>query len=200
MVGGRTEDKAVNLATLSGKLDLSNKLYMSASNFMIIKFSTDASVERKGFRASWKTEPQTCGGILRATPQGQYLTSPSYPQNYPGGLECLYIITAQIGRIISLEIQDLELDPNRDYILIRNGDSPDSQEIARLTGNKEDNQRLIMSTKSQLYLYFKTSLGDSKRGFKIKYSQGMLVSFHCVFSKYGFIDKKGNELRFFFVF
>jgi hypothetical protein len=50
LVGGRTEDKSVNLATLSGKQDLSNKLFVSASNFMIVKFSTDASVERKGFR------------------------------------------------------------------------------------------------------------------------------------------------------
>ncbi|CAG2069166.1 unnamed protein product, partial [Timema podura] len=50
LVGGRTEDTSVNLATLSGKQELSNKLYVSASNFMIIKFSTDSSVERKGFR------------------------------------------------------------------------------------------------------------------------------------------------------
>lgn len=50
LVGGRTEDKAVNLATLSGKMDLSNKMFVSASNFMIVKFSSDASVERKGFR------------------------------------------------------------------------------------------------------------------------------------------------------
>lgn len=105
LVGGRTEEKSVNLATLSGKQELSNKLFVSASNFMIIKFSTDSSVERKGFRASWKTEPQTCGGILRATPQGQVLTSPGYPQNYPGGLECLYILQAQPGRIMSLEVR-----------------------------------------------------------------------------------------------
>lgn len=106
LVGGRTEEKSVNLATLSGKQELSNKLFVSASNFMIIKFSTDASVERKGFRASWKTEPQTCGGILRATPQGQVLTSPGYPQNYPGGLECLYILQAQPGRIMSVEVSE----------------------------------------------------------------------------------------------
>lgn len=105
LVGGRTEEKSVNLATLSGKQELGSKLFVSASNFMIIKFSTDASVERKGFRASWKTEPQTCGGILRATPQGQVLTSPGYPQNYPGGLECLYILQAQPGRIMSLEVK-----------------------------------------------------------------------------------------------
>lgn len=50
LVGGRTEDKAVSLATLSGKQDLGNKSFISASNFMIVKFSTDGSVEKKGFR------------------------------------------------------------------------------------------------------------------------------------------------------
>lgn len=135
LVGGRTEDKAVSLATLSGKLDLSNTRYVSASNFMIVKFSTDASVEKKGFRyelahawnrnwnyqfllllitfllcrASWKTEPITCGGNLRATPQPQTLSSPGYPQNYPGGLECLYTISAQPGRIITLEVSSISL-------------------------------------------------------------------------------------------
>lgn len=106
LVGGRTEEKSVSYATLSGKQELNNKHFVSASNFMIIKFSTDASVERKGFRATWKTEAQNCGGIYRATPQGQMLTSPGYVemQNYPGGLECLYILQAQPGRIISLEV------------------------------------------------------------------------------------------------
>lgn len=172
LVGGRTEDTSVNLATLSGKQDLTNRSFVSASNFMIIKFSTDASVERKGFRASWKTEPQTCGGTLRATPQGQALTSPGYPEQYPGGLECLYIIQAQPGKIITLEVDDIDLYENRDFILVRDGDSPKSQHIAQLTGDLENNQRIIMSTNSQLYLYFKTSLGDSKRGFRIRYSQG----------------------------
>lgn len=124
------------------------------------------------FRASWKTEPQSCGGILRATSQGQILTSPAYPHNYPGGLECLYIITAEIGKIISLEIEDMELDANKDYILIRDGNQPNSPEIAKLTGVVEENNKIIMSTKNQIYLYFKTNLGDAKRGFKIKYSQG----------------------------
>jgi len=98
--------------------------------------------------------------------------SPGYPQDYPGGLECLYIIGAQVGRIITLEIEDLDLETHRDYILIRNGDNPKSQPIARLTGAREDNPNLIMSTGNQLYVYFKTSLGDSRRGFRIKYLQG----------------------------
>lgn len=61
---------------------------------------------------------------------------------------------------------------NRDYILVRDGDSPMSRPIARLTGKSEDNPTVIMSTGSNLYLYFKTSLGDSKRGFSIRFTQG----------------------------
>lgn len=70
------------------------------------------------------------------------------------------------------QIQDLDLETNRDYILVRDGDSPKSPTIARLTGNVENNPRIVMSTESKLYVYFKTSLGDSKRGFNIRYSQG----------------------------
>lgn len=173
LAGGRTEDTSINLATLSGKQDLTNRSFVSASNFMIIKFSTDASVERKGFRASWKTEPQTCGGIVRATPQGQVLTSAGYPEQYPGGLECLYVIQGQGGKIITLEVDDLDLDENRDFILVRDGDSPKSKPIARLTGKWEKNQKVIVSTGNQLYLYFKTNIGDSFRGFRIRYTQGM---------------------------
>jgi hypothetical protein len=69
--GGRTDDTAVNMASLSGALDLSSQSFVSASNFMVIKFKTDGSVEKRGFRASWRTEAQTCGGDLIATPSPQ---------------------------------------------------------------------------------------------------------------------------------
>lgn len=50
LTGGRTEDSAVSLTTLSGRQDLTDRLFVSASNFMIVKFKTDASVEKRGFR------------------------------------------------------------------------------------------------------------------------------------------------------
>lgn len=172
LVGGRTDEKAVSLATLSGKLDLANKPFITASNFMIVKFTSDGSVERKGFRATWKTEPQNCGGLIQASAESQLLNSPGYPKQYPGGLECLYMIEAQPGRIISLEILDLDLNPGIDYILIRDGDSPSSRPVARLTGSAKDNTNTIISTGNKLYVYFKTHLGDSRKGFSIRYSQG----------------------------
>ena len=64
----------------------------------------------------------------------------------------------------------MDIVENRDTIIIRDGNSPKSQLISRLTGHVEN--EVIMSTKNQLYVYFKSSLGESKRGFKIKYVQG----------------------------
>lgn len=81
--GGRTEDTAVNIATLSGGSntrggeDYTQKTFVSASNFMIIKFKTDGSVEKKGFRASWRTEDQSCGGDLVATTSPQVIDANS---------------------------------------------------------------------------------------------------------------------------
>ena len=41
--GGRTEQSAVNIATLSGDLEgIRDQTFVSASNFMIIKFKSDA--------------------------------------------------------------------------------------------------------------------------------------------------------------
>ena len=78
------------MASLSGSMDLTTKTFVSASNFMVIKFKTDGSVEKSGFRASWRTEAQTCGGDLVATPAPQILASPNYPRNYPGKKWLLY--------------------------------------------------------------------------------------------------------------
>ncbi|GIY99817.1 cubilin [Caerostris extrusa] len=124
LAGGRTEETGVNLVTLSGTQDLGVRTFTTASNLMIVKFRSDASVEKKGFRASWKTEPIKCGGELLAMPNAQLFNSPLYPQPYPGGLECLYIVSAPSSKIITLEVIDLDLEPEKDFLFIRDGTSP----------------------------------------------------------------------------
>ena len=121
LAGGRTEDASVTLATLSGKQNLTQQFFTSASNFMIVRFRSDATVEKNGFRASWKTEKLSCGEQLKALPQGKELTSPGYPQAYPGGLECLYVISAPLGKVVTLVIEDFDMEPGKDYVLFRNG-------------------------------------------------------------------------------
>ena len=80
--GGRTEESATTIATLSGSMteELRGKSFTSASNFMIIKFRTDESEEKSGFLASWTTDTQgqSCGGDLIALASPQILASPGY--------------------------------------------------------------------------------------------------------------------------
>lgn len=64
LTGGKTEDKSFNLATLSGHENLTSRPFVTGSNLMIVKFKSDSSTEKRGFRASWKTEPIKCGGEL----------------------------------------------------------------------------------------------------------------------------------------
>ena len=129
-----------------------------------------ASVEKRGFRASWVTEPKSCGADLIAGPAEQTMVSPNYPENYPGGLECLHTITTSKGKIITLEIQDFDMEHDRDFLLIKDGDSADAPVLAKLTGKMEPH--FVVSTGNKLYLYTKSDQADSKRGYRIKYYEG----------------------------
>uniref|UniRef100_T1IXR4 Uncharacterized protein n=1 Tax=Strigamia maritima TaxID=126957 RepID=T1IXR4_STRMM len=181
LTGGRTEETSVNMLTLSGQPEnLSSKLFTSASNFMIIKFRTDSSIEKRGFRAIWKTEPPNCGGRLDATTTPQTLTSPQYPDPYPGGLECLYTIRAPHGKIITLQLLDFDMEADQDFVLVRDGIRSEDAELARLSGSLESNPRFIMSTSNKIYLYIRTNFGDSRRGFKIKFVAGCVVDVEAV--------------------
>ena len=177
LAGGRTEDASVTLATLSGKQNLSQQFFTSASNFMIVHFRSDATVEKAGFRASWKTEPLVCGGHLKALPQGQELVSPGYPNAYPGGLECLFVLTAPLGKVVTLVIDDLDMEPLKDYVLVRNGPEADAEQLALLTGRSSDLPfTYLQSTSESMYLYVHTDLSDSRRGFRFRYSMGCDVT------------------------
>ena len=101
----------------------------------------------------------------------QILTSPNYPRDYPGGLECLYVISTGKGKIITLEIEDLDMEPEKDFVLIRDGPTADDRVLATLTGNKPK-RTFISSTGSQLYVYTKTDQADSRRGYRIRYYEG----------------------------
>lgn len=183
LVGGKTEESSVNLATLSGVENVTSRSFVTASNLMIVKFRSDGSVERKGFRASWKTEPMECGGVIYASQPGQILSSPHYPQPYPGGLECVYIIKAPQSKIVTLEVLDMDLKPDQDYILVRDGTGPSDPLLARLTGTSSLHPKFIMSTGDRLYFYLRTSLGDSGKGFSIRYSAGCQVNYMAAFGE-----------------
>ncbi|HIE82489.1 MAG TPA: hypothetical protein EYQ00_00970 [Dehalococcoidia bacterium] len=101
------------------------------------------------------------------------MASPNYPSDYPGGLECLHVIQAGQGKIITLEILDLDMEPDKDFVLIRDGPTANDPVLATLTGDKSN--QFITSTGNHLYIYTKTDQADSRRGYHIKYYEGKIT-------------------------
>ena len=63
------------------------------------------------------------------------------------------------------------MEPEKDFVLIRDGDTANARTLATLTG-KNNQQSFISSTGNKLYIYTKTDQADSRRGFQIKYYEG----------------------------
>lgn len=178
LAGGRTEESSVTLATLSGNQNTTSRTFVTASNLMIVKFRSDSAVEKRGFRASWKTEPIKCGGELFAQKTAQVITSPFYPESYPGGLECVHIITAPQGKMITLEIVELDLKKDKDFVYLRDGPGSSYPLLAKLTGSIESvNNRFIVSTSNRVYFYFQSQIGNSGRGFAIRFRHGCEIEY-----------------------
>ena len=69
-----------------------------------------------------RSNDKRCGSNLLGLKIGQsgVIESPNYPLDpYPGGLECLHTISASKGKVITLEIDDLDMEPEKDFILVR---------------------------------------------------------------------------------
>ena len=55
-------------------------------------------------------------------------------------------VSAPPGQIITLEIEDFEMEPEKDFVLIRDGEEPDSPQLRTLTGKMEENPQFVVST------------------------------------------------------
>lgn len=87
------------------------------------------------------------------------------------------------GRFLrnAVQVEELDLEKVNDFLQIYDGGTPLAPVLARLTGTFAHPQ-LIISTQSQLYIYFYSNFARSGRGFSITYKRG-LFSFLSNFYK-----------------
>lgn len=67
------------------------------------------------------------------------------------------------------------MEPNKDFIHIRDGSDPSDPLLAKMTGGVEDNPKFILSSTNRVYIYFHSSFGDSRRGFAIRFRAGTFI-------------------------
>uniref|UniRef100_A0A3Q1IYA9 Uncharacterized protein n=1 Tax=Anabas testudineus TaxID=64144 RepID=A0A3Q1IYA9_ANATE len=87
--------------------------FVSAGNFLTVRFVSDSIVQRGGFNATYRSVPLFCGGTLNATSTIQTLTTPSFPNAYPPYTSCRWILDAPAQETIKVSVQTFVLQPSQ---------------------------------------------------------------------------------------
>ncbi|XP_065577284.1 cubilin-like isoform X11 [Artemia franciscana] len=144
------------------------QILTTTSNRVRLIFMSDASLNFTGISLSAMT---VCGGLLK-TSQG-IIESPQYPESYPAGASCEWIIRVRTGRTIEFYFDEMVIgdgsqDCNKDYIVFRNGDSVDSPFVGNGKYCGQSPPASLETSSNQLHVKF---VADSRsRGYKLTFN------------------------------
>uniref|UniRef100_UPI00358F3720 tolloid-like protein 2 isoform X2 n=1 Tax=Myxine glutinosa TaxID=7769 RepID=UPI00358F3720 len=144
---------------------------VSSINQMFVKFISDASVQKHGFKAVHTTE---CGGKLQVDVTTRELFSHAQfgDNNYPGQMDCDWVITAADGYGVELVFQTFEIeeevDCGYDYMEIYDGYNNDAPRLGRFCGSGPPEE--VFSSGDSIMIRFHSDDTIDKKGFHARYS------------------------------
>ncbi|XP_037612385.1 cubilin [Sebastes umbrosus] len=141
---------------------------LSSSNFLWIRFRSDSSVSRAGFRAVYTVG---CGGILSGTGQ---LRSPYHPNAYPHNKVCEWLINQPEGYVVTLNFLSFDVEGGScrfDFVEVRDGSTSSSPLLGTFCGINIPPR--LQSTQRSMYIRFKTDSSISNHGFEAAYGSAL---------------------------
>ncbi|XP_041824165.1 cubilin [Melanotaenia boesemani] len=142
----------------------------SFSNSLVVNFTSDHSVSKKGFRATYTASTSSCGGDLLM--ETGAFNSPNYPDAYPPNMECVWTITSSPGNRVQLSFIMFHLqggsDCGNDYVEIREGNSSGSL-VGRFCGSSLPSNYTSV-TGHVLWVKFVSDASDSGAGFRATFA------------------------------
>ncbi|XP_037366570.1 cubilin isoform X2 [Talpa occidentalis] len=153
----------------------------STGEYMLIRFTSDLSVNRAGFNASLH---KSCGGYLHA--DRGIITSPNYPDNYTPNLNCSWHVLVQSGLTIAVHFEQPFQIPNGDsscnhgdYLVLKNGPDIHSPPLGAHGGNGHfcgnRPSTTLFTSDNQMFVRFISDNSYEGQGFKIKYEAKSLA-------------------------
>ncbi|KAH0948163.1 hypothetical protein HN011_006977 [Eciton burchellii] len=164
-------ENATKLAALCGDEEhIPAEPYYSTHNYMYIKFTTDNSVEGRGFKINYTTIDRRCGGLLKES--NQVIQPPIENGVYANNEICIWTIQAPPGYVIQLTWLSFDLEDHihcvHDYVNIyENYTSPDEDIIATYCGANKPLD--VMTQTRTLTILFHTDSSITKDGFVATY-------------------------------
>ncbi|XP_067127393.1 protein tolkin-like [Centruroides vittatus] len=145
---------------------------LASSNRMYMMFKSDASVQRRGFKATHKT---VCGGRLIAHTSVEHLYSHAKygDQNYDNKEDCdWFIIAKDNGRVrlsfLTFEVEH-EQDCGYDFVDVYDGRDDSSHLLGKFCGNKVPPE--MISTGDSILLRFRSDDTINMKGFSVAYAE-----------------------------
>ncbi|KAJ8781082.1 hypothetical protein J1605_001125 [Eschrichtius robustus] len=101
------------------------------------------------------------------SPSGVVL-SPNYPEDYSNHLHCVWLILARPESRIHLAFNDIDVEPQFDFLVIKDGATAEAPVLGTFSGNQLPSS--ITSSGHMARLEFQTDHSTGKRGFNITFT------------------------------
>ncbi|XP_053208506.1 cubilin-like [Panonychus citri] len=115
------------------------------------------------FRLEWKLVG--CGGDIHES-EGE-LVSPSYPDSYPNGLNCLWTIHGKPSHKVEIYIYEYHIERN-DSLQIFDGPNTRSPRILNFFDRLYEPNKIV-TTKNQVTIFFEVDEHFNGKGFRLSY-------------------------------
>ncbi|XP_016893860.1 bone morphogenetic protein 1-like isoform X1 [Cynoglossus semilaevis] len=144
---------------------------ISSGDKMFLRFYSDNSVQKRGFEVSYGAG---CGGSLRAEVKTKDLFSHAQfgDNNYPGGSDCLWVVTAEKGYGVEIIFQVFEIEGEAncgyDYVELYDGADVKSPQLGRYCGSGAPDE--VYSAGDAIVLKFHSDDSINKKGFHVRYT------------------------------
>ncbi|XP_054878715.1 cubilin isoform X1 [Poeciliopsis prolifica] len=163
----------------------------SSSNSLWIRFKSDSSVSRAGFRAAYSI---ACGGILSGT---GVFRSPYHPNPYPYNKVCEWVINQQEGYVVTLNFLSFDVEGGScrfDFVEVRDGPSPSSTLLGKFCGDQIPPR--LQSTQESMYIQFSTDSSVNNHGFEAAYDSAIEGCGDTLTSPSGTITSPGHPTNY----
>uniref|UniRef100_A0A8D0GFF0 Cubilin n=1 Tax=Sphenodon punctatus TaxID=8508 RepID=A0A8D0GFF0_SPHPU len=160
------------LAQLCVPRPAENPLQVSSTgNTMTVRFKTDASVNKRGFNATWQERQGGCGGVFQAT-SGE-IHSPNYPRSYSDNTDCSWVIQVDSGHRVLLNFTDFDIEPRLsctfDNVAVYDGPSGAAPLLGKFCGGQRPMP--LTSTQNTMFVRFHSDSSIQHRGFNARFTE-----------------------------
>ena len=161
-------DSAVYSGAIGG---ISKGLYIPGSRFHIelqAKSQIPKYLEFSYYMETIDSSLLYCSGIQNLENDNGIITDNSGNEDYANNTSCKWIITAPQNKRINIEFENIDTQPNVDYVWIFSGNaSLQENVIAKFSGTKKP--PVITSLTNQVLIWFITDAATVGKGWKLKY-------------------------------